>query len=225
MLAKVPDQSITGGQTQPFCRGLDNRDRTCGGPLPIVVIDSEQEQSAILALQRGEMRGLEALVRAYQLQAVRVAFGVVGDRGVAEDAVADAFVLLYERIGQYDTTRPFAPWFYRIVVNCALKSVRGKAGAGKWQVVDVDDWADQQVSEWPEPEEVVEQKELRELVIGVVDTLPAEQRAVVVLRFYLDMDEAGIAEVLGCPLGTVKWRLHVAKRKLKEQLGEVRRDV
>lgn len=188
-----------------------------------MVIVSDQEKSAVDALRRGDVRGLKALVQSYQLQAVRVAFGVVGDREIAEDAVSDAFILVYERIAQYDDERPFAPWFYRIVVNCALKAARGKSKVVEvredWNSQDDDSWQNEQISELPGPELIAEQNELRELVIGVLDGLPAVQRAVVVLRYYLDMDEASIADLLGCPLGTVKWRLHAAKAKLREMLN------
>ncbi|MGA7732000.1 MAG: sigma-70 family RNA polymerase sigma factor [Chloroflexia bacterium] len=186
-----------------------------------MIDDREQERSAILALRRGDVRGLEALVRMYQLRAVRVAYGVVGERQVAEDAAADAFLLVYERIGQFDKRRPFGPWFYRIVVNCALKAVRGRTvDGGRWTVEleGVGDWVDERVSEAPGPEEAAEQGELRELLLGLVYDLPAQQRAAVVLKYYLDMDEATIAEMLGCPLGTVKWRLYAAKGKLRERL-------
>jgi RNA polymerase sigma factor (sigma-70 family) len=72
--------------------------------------------------------------------------------------------------------------------------------------------------EGPGPEELVERGELGEMLLGIVYELPAEQRATVVLRYYVDMDEASIAEALRCPLGTVKWRLHAAKGKLRERL-------
>ena len=68
--------------------------------------------------------GLEHLVRAYQAQAVRAAFLVIHDRAAAEDVVSSAFLRLCDRAEQFDTTRPFAPWFMRIVVNDAVKSAR-----------------------------------------------------------------------------------------------------
>src|SRR6476659_8485830 len=78
------------------------------------------ERTAINQMQRGDIRGLDTIMRAYQVQAVRAAYLVTHDRGIAEDVVQSAFIRAYERIGQYDTSRPFGPWFMRSVVNSAV---------------------------------------------------------------------------------------------------------
>ncbi len=59
----------------------------------------------------------------HQVRAPRAAYALLGDRQRAEDVVADTFLLVYERIGQFDIRHPFAPWFYRIVTNGALKAL------------------------------------------------------------------------------------------------------
>ena len=179
---------------------------------------SHTEREAIAALKGGDIGGLEALVGLYQLRAVRAAYAITGDRHVAEDVVADAFLLLYERIDQFDDRRPFAPWFYRIVVNGALKAVRGARRRPPAAEEEDAGWPEEQVDSSPGPEEQVAQRELRLLLLGAIDALPPRQRAALVLRYYLDMDEAAIAQTLGCPLGTVKWRLHAAKKQLRQSL-------
>jgi RNA polymerase sigma-70 factor, ECF subfamily len=80
---------------------------------------AEAEREAVAALQRGDVAGLGTLVRLHQVRALRTAYAITGDQTSAEDAVADAFVLVYEHIAQFDPARPFAPWFYRIVANRA----------------------------------------------------------------------------------------------------------
>jgi RNA polymerase sigma-70 factor (ECF subfamily) len=79
------------------------------------------ENEAIVRLKQGDVRGLEILVKTYQLKAVRAAYLIVGDRALAEDVVEDAFLRVYERIGQFDPLRFFEPWFLRIVVNIARR--------------------------------------------------------------------------------------------------------
>jgi len=88
--------------------------------------DDDTERAAIAALQRGDINGLDFLVRRYQLPAIRVAFGITSDRAAAEDVVAEAFITAFTRIGQFDPRRLFAPWFYRIIVNDALKIIHRK---------------------------------------------------------------------------------------------------
>jgi RNA polymerase sigma-70 factor (ECF subfamily) len=69
------------------------------------------------------VRGLEVLVRKYQLDAVRIANAITKDISLAEEIVQEAFLRVYQRIDQYDDARPFRSWFLRIIVNDALKAV------------------------------------------------------------------------------------------------------
>jgi RNA polymerase sigma-70 factor (ECF subfamily) len=178
-----------------------------------------QESAAIRALQRGDTAGLAPLFEVYQLRAIRTAYLIVGERQIAEDVVADAFLTVYDRIGQFDDRRPFAPWFYRIVVNGALMALRRARRQGTGHA------ADAMVGPWPVatpgPDQVVLQRELRHDLLAAIDALPPPQRAVVVLYYYLEMDEATIARTLDCPVGTVKWRLYAARRRLRRQVEEL----
>jgi RNA polymerase sigma-70 factor (ECF subfamily) len=179
---------------------------------------TESVRQAISAHKEGDIKGLEWLVRTHQLRAIRAAYGITGDRHAAEDVVADAFLNVYDHIAGFDSERQFGPWFYRIVVNGALKAVRAnknveippedEEAGGNFEITDHS----------LGPEATAEYNELRQELSDAIGGLPPQQRAVLVLRFYLDMDEASIAETLGCPTGTVKWRLHAAKQKLRETL-------
>src|SRR5579872_2839928 len=82
------------------------------------------EVDAVVALQSGDMAGLQVLVQRYQLPALRLAFNLCRNRQEAEDAVAEAFIAVARHIGGYDRSRPFAPWFYRIVINAARAAAR-----------------------------------------------------------------------------------------------------
>ena len=81
-----------------------------------------QELDAITLLKQGDLRGLESLVKIYQVKALRAAYLIVQDHNLADDVVQDAFIRAYERINQFDPTRPFGPWFYRIVINISKRT-------------------------------------------------------------------------------------------------------
>ena len=83
-----------------------------------------EDRIAVSRLKQGDLTGLESLVSRYQVQAVHAAYLVVNDRALAEDVAQTAFVKVAERIHQFDEERPFAPWFFRIVMNDALKLAR-----------------------------------------------------------------------------------------------------
>jgi len=174
-----------------------------------------EEQEAIARLKRGDIGGLEALVRKYQVQAVRAAYLVTRDRTLAEDIVQTAFLRAYERFGQFDAGRPFGPWFLRSVVNDAVKAVT----RGKRQIsLETSSLAGLLADPNPGPAEVAEAADLRQTVWDALGKLPPAQRAAIVLRYYLGLSEAEMAEQLACPPGTVKWRLHAARKRLRRLL-------
>jgi RNA polymerase sigma-70 factor (ECF subfamily) len=179
-----------------------------------------EEQQAVARLKRGDIGGLEALVRRYQVRAVRAAYLITHDRAMAEDIVQGAFVRAYERIEQFDTGRPFGPWFLRAVVNGAIKAMGhgGRhvsleaASIGKASLLDL--LADPS----PGPADQVEVGDMRQTVWEALGRLPPAQRAAIVLRYYLGLSESEMAEELACPPGTVKWRLHAARNRLRTLL-------
>lgn len=177
-------------------------------------MDSD-EQIAIERLCKEDISGLEVLVQIYQVRAVRTAYGITHDMQMAEDVVADAFITVYERIKQFNTNKRFEPWFCRIVINNALKKVKKSRRVGTLTVDLFSQVLVKTPTSIPGPEENTLNEEFREFVSAAIKVLPPKQRAVVILRYYLDIEEVEMAHILGCPLGTVKWRLHAARTKLK----------
>ena len=180
-----------------------------------------EERQAIARLQKGDLSGLEALVTAYQAQAVQAACLIVQDRALAEEIVQNAFIIVAERIAQYDPERPFRPWFLRSVVNAAIKS----ANSQKRQVFLNEQLPGQDFSladiladSGPLPEEWLEQEEKRASVLQAIEQLPAEQRAVIVMRYFLEVSEDEMAGELQRPKSTIKYWLRAARKQLKQLL-------
>ena len=179
------------------------------------------DQTAISRIKQGDLNSLETLVNRYQAQAVHAAFLVVYDRALAEDVTQSAFIKMTERIHQFDDQRPFAPWFFRIVVNDALKIAQRQ----KRQIpLEEFDGPAAQIAEWladpaPLPEQLVEQKETRENILKAVQSLPPEQRAVIAMRYYLDLSEADMSARMDRPLSTIKWWLRDARRRLYDLMN------
>jgi RNA polymerase sigma-70 factor (ECF subfamily) len=180
-----------------------------------------EEKQAIALLKCGDPAGLELLVNQYQLQAVRAAALITGDRALAEDIVQSAFIRAAERIGQFDCQRPFGPWFLRSVVHDAIKA----ANRQKRQV-SLDDEVQEGLAFLVDPallpEESVESAETSQAVWRALESLPPNQRAAVVLRYYLGMGEHEMAVELRSPAGTVKWWLHAARKRLEKLLRPFR---
>jgi RNA polymerase sigma-70 factor (ECF subfamily) len=175
-----------------------------------------EERRAIERLKRGDIGGLETLVRIHQVRAVQAAYLVLHDRSLAEDVAQDAFLRAYERIGGFDAGRPFGPWFMKVVLNDAVKTAARRERMLPLAENDAPPtWLlDPQTG----PQELVEEAEARHRVWQAIKKLPPAQRAVVVQRYYLGMSEAEMAESGGSPPGTIGWRLHAARKALARML-------
>lgn len=177
------------------------------------------EPRAIALLKRGDLRGLEILVQAYYFPAVRAAYLILQDRDQAEDIVQSAFLHASEKIDQLTSDR-FGPWFYRMVINAAIKA----AGRQQRFVPLEDGDADFSLENWlvdprPTPEDVLQAKEFQRTVWRALGRLAPEQRAAVVMKYYLQMSETEITQAQRVPKSTVKWRLYAAREKLRALLS------
>ena len=177
-----------------------------------------EDQIAISRLKQGDLIGLESLVNRYQVRAVHAAYMILFDRGLSEDVVQNAFVKVAERIHQFDEVRPFTPWFFRIVVNDALKLAKKQK-----RNISLDESLDETTTQLatllvdpqPQPEQWLEEQQTRTDILQAIKNLPPEQRAVVVMRYFLDLSEADMSAKMGRPLSTIKWWLRDARKRLR----------
>lgn len=182
------------------------------------------ESSAISRLKQGDLIGLERLVDQYQVRAVHAAYLILFDRALAEDVAQAAFVKVVERIDQFDEARPFAPWFFRIVVNDALKLANQQKRSIS---LDGLDDSTTQIAKWltdpgMQPEQLLEQKQICENILNAMEGLPPPQRAVIVMRYFLDMSEADMSLKMERPLSSIKWWLRDARKRMQDLLEDIR---
>lgn len=129
---------------------------------------------------------------------------ITRDPQLAEDAVTEAFLTAFRRIRSFDRGRPFGPWFFRVVANTALKLLARQSREIPLSTVASSDGAlgprvgaaGEGLTDW------TTRVEDRDTVLQAVRRLPAKQRAAIALRYFADMDERAISEVLHVPRGT-----------------------
>jgi RNA polymerase sigma-70 factor (ECF subfamily) len=158
------------------------------------------------------------LVRVYHTRAVRAVDLIVRDTALAEDVVQSAFVRAYERIGQFDSHRPFGPWFMRVVVNDAVKAASRRKPTVPFYEGGAENLLARLADPSVGPHEMAEEAETRRRVWRAMEELPPAQRAVIVQRYYLGMSEAEMAQRGGSPPGTIKSRLNAARKGLSKLL-------
>ena len=172
------------------------------------------ESDLIRRAQRGDTHAYEELVNAYQGIAFRTAYVIARNASDAEDAAQDGFVKAWRALGRFREGAPFRPWLLRIVANEASNR-RRSAGRRASLALRA---ATQQPSgdAAPSPEAAILTSEQREALLGAVNELPEEQRAVISLRYFVGLSEHEVAEALDVPPGTVKSRTSRALERLRE---------
>jgi RNA polymerase sigma-70 factor, ECF subfamily len=164
-------------------------------------LDGASERALIDAAQGGSEPAVEELFRRHWPDTHRAAYLIVRDAAAAEDIAQEAFLAALSALGRFDRRRPFSPWLHRIAVNRAIdwsraRSVRGEVAATP-ALLDA-------VGSEPAPEEALGGVGEIEAALGA---LPAEQRAVVVLRYLLEYTPGEISRMLDLPRGTINSRL------------------
>jgi RNA polymerase sigma-70 factor (ECF subfamily) len=134
-----------------------------------------------------------------------------------EEIINDTMLVVWQKAGSYDGTCKVSTWVFAIAYRKALKGLKladDPLESDLEQVAGADE----------APELTAERHQLQDAVLHALDRLPMQQRIVVVLAYYHDMDYAEIAAIADCPLNTVKTRMFHARRKLKELLAAERED-
>jgi len=170
----------------------------------------------------------EALVVPVLDSAYRTALRLAGNQAAAEDLVQDAALLALRGFGSFRKGTNFKAWFFRILMNRFYSDYRRARRAGT--PVDLEDTPELYLRSRAEaagiigpddPADAVIDRIDTELAVAALDALPDEFRTAATLYFTQDFSYQEIADVLGVPIGTVRSRLHRARRLLQRTLWQV----
>ncbi len=145
----------------------------------------------------------EGWVRAFQPVVYRAAYLILRDRSGAEDVAQETFIRAYRAMARTDPGDAVRPWLYRIAVNTALNELRRRKR-------ESDAYARVETKDAIHSPDI----ETRSVVADAIDRLPDHLRIPLICRYFLDLSEQEMAEVLRIRPGTVKSRLHLARKAL-----------
>jgi RNA polymerase sigma-70 factor (ECF subfamily) len=157
---------------------------------------------------------LEAWLDESYLTSFRTACLILGNRSDAEEAVQEAFLRAWRFRDSLASVPSIKPWLYRVVVNACYSKLRTEIPHRDQRA---DDGPLAQLASGPnDPADAAAQAEVAETVLAALRRLPVSLRVPIVLRYYADLSERDIAHAIGRRPGTVKSRLHEARRRLAE---------
>lgn len=179
-------------------------------------IETRGDRELVYAARDGDMQAFDGLFYRYKDGIFRLGLAITKDPSAAEEIVIDTFARAHRALARLEPDDSLRPWLYRVAVNLSYNRRPRKNVV----LSSLDDAADEALAnEEGSPSSVAEQAELRRLVLAAVEELGPKHRLVVVLHYLNGLNLTEIAEVVECPVGTVKSRLHYALRRLRTHLA------
>lgn len=190
------------------------RSRRAGSAGDSISVD---EEAALLARVAAEERdAFEALYRLYSPRLQRFVRGMTKQTSLVEEILDDTMMVVWRKAYTFNHRSKVSTWIFAIAYRQSLKALER---SGALEETGIDERADASA---PGPDEALQQQEVRKHLDDALHALSPEQRAVMELTYYFGYACREIAEIMGCPVDTVKTRMFYARRKLKASLASHR---
>ena len=180
-----------------------------------MIFRAVEDPDLIRKARRGDVEAYNLLISRWEKRVYNYLLRIVGDREDALDLSQDVFLKAYQNLRKLDDPARFAPWLFRIAHNEAFSSFRKKRPEGE-TTVPQSDFAGDDIPANVSPAFPIE---LSIAVTTALGKLHADQREAVILKIYQGFKFEEMAEILSCPVSTVKSRLYTALDVLKTQLA------
>jgi RNA polymerase sigma-70 factor (ECF subfamily) len=181
------------------------------------------DRELVEAAQAGDAESFGAVVRRHQRRVYRLALHLLRNAAEAEDVTQDTFVRAYGALDRFDgRSEPFT-WIYRIAVNLSLNAIRARKPSERSSSPDdprVEHLLIERRAKLASPEAVSQDKELALALLAGIDGLSETLRTTLILVVIDGVSHADAGHVLGCSEGTIAWRVHEARRRLRVHLIE-----
>lgn len=181
------------------------------------------EEELVIRSQKGDVNAFEELVARYERKVYSIAYRFTGNKEDAYDLAQEAFLRAYQSLKNFKNNASFSTWISKIISNICIDQLR-KIKRNPQTSLDEEIWLEEgsvtkQIQDGgPTPEQIIENKELKKYLQGLILQLNPEYRMVIVLRDIYGYSYEEIAEMMDCSLGTVKSRLNRARKALKQKI-------
>jgi RNA polymerase sigma factor (sigma-70 family) len=171
------------------------------------------EGQLLRAVAQGDRRAFEALYRLYHPRLARFLSNLLRTPELVEEVVNDTLLVVWARPESYSGRSRLSTWIFGIAYRKALRARARQEPP--WEQPD----ADVQASEEPGPEQQLGRGQIHSALRGAMSALSADHRAVVDLTYFQELGYQEIAQIMNCPVDTVKTRMFYARRCLKSALA------
>lgn len=188
--------------------------------------DREIDQQLVVRAQQGDKHAFELLVSKYQRKLGRLLSRFIRDTAEVEDVTQEAFIKAYRALPSFRGDSAFYTWLYRIGINTAKNYLvamgRRAPTATEFNSEDAESFEDgDQLRDINTPENELMSKQIARTVNLTMEQLPEELRTAITLREIEGLSYDDIANIMNCPIGTVRSRIFRAREAIAEQLRPI----
>ena len=186
------------------------------------ISNKEIDLSLVRRVKKGDFRAFDLLVLKYQSRVIATAFKYVKERQLAEDIAQEAFIKSYKSIDSFREESSFYTWVYRIAVNTAKNYLVSANRRDEIVISDLseDDSFYPEKSDVDSPQDLLKASELRDLIFESLSSLGDETRTALSLREFDGLSYEQIAEIVKCPVGTVRSRIFRGREMIEDVVSK-----
>jgi RNA polymerase sigma-70 factor (ECF subfamily) len=189
------------------------RDAPSGQARTTAQAGARGEAELIDRIARGELRAFEDLYRIYHPRLTRFLANMLRRPQLAEEVLNDTMMVVWSRADSFNGASKVSTWIFAIAYRKALKALR------RLDEPVEDSHAETRASLEAGPEQQLGERQTQQALLGAMGELSADHRAVVDLTYFHEIGYREIAEIMECPVDTVKTRMFHARRHLKKKLA------
>ncbi len=186
------------------------------------ISNKEIDLSLVRRAKKGDYRAFDLLVLKYQSRVIATAFKYVKEKQLAEDIAQEAFIKSYKSIDSFREESSFYTWVYRIAVNTAKNYLVSAKRRDEVVISNLseDDSFYPEKSDVDSPQDLLKASELRDLIFETLSSLGEETRTALSLREFDGLSYEQIAEIVKCPVGTVRSRIFRGREMIEDVVGK-----
>jgi RNA polymerase sigma-70 factor (ECF subfamily) len=178
----------------------------------------DEELSLLRRVANADRKAFETLYHLYYRRLFAYLFKLTRRADLVEEVLNDVMFAIWTGAARFDGRSRPSTWIFGIAYHKALKALARQASAGTATASDDQGREVEEVATGEGPQSLLERREVATTLGKALGALSAEHRAVVELTYYYELSYGEIAEIVGCPVNTVKTRMFHARRRLKELL-------
>ena len=190
------------------------------------VSNKEIDLVLVKRAKSGDYQAFDLLVLKYQSRLMSTAFKFVKDVQIAEDIVQDSFIKAFNALESFREDSSFYTWIYRITVNTSKNFLVSKKRKSELLNSDLSEEASYEIEpvETYSPEDLLQATQLKKVITETIDQLGEDTRTALTLRELDGLSYEQIADVVNCPVGTVRSRIFRGREVIDEAISQYKQD-